>query len=272
MNVLTKEFIKAVNFEKNGYYVDAMNSYVELLKRDENFREAYVNLGALYLRMGKYKLSMRCNEKALNLKEDYITYFNIGSTYYKQKRYKDAVINLEKARGLRSQFYLASLVIGLCYSRLKNYKAAKTNFLNLLKIIPNNRVALTALSIIYFNEKNFDKSLLLLNKLLEIDSQNFKIRDLKSTILLKIGDTKTLKEEINSVREISDGYKFYDEFIKAVPVQAYTDSYGTIDEKINNLESLKSKDRDSLISLSLCYLFKGESDKAIDSLLEAKTI
>lgn len=267
---LTEIFYSAIKLEQEGKFRKAMEIYLSLVKEDPDYREAYINLGSIYSRMNRLDHAMACYMKAMKIRSDYITLFNIGCIFYKMNRYKKAVINLEKSRSLKSSFNLSSLVIGLCYSRMNNYKAAETNFINVLKITPKNRVALTALAILYYNQGKLDKSLFIVNRLIEQDNANIKIKELKSNILYKTGRFDESVEEIKSVKKVSDGYRFFDEFIKSVPVETYTDKYGTINEKIDYLSKNGTSDKNSLISLSLCYLFKGETDLALDYLFEVK--
>jgi len=267
---VTERFNIAVQLEKEGKLPNALNEYISIIRDDREFRDAFLNLGYLYSKMNRLSDAMKCYERALALEKDYLTYFNIGSIYYKMEEYKKAVINLERSRNINSNFALSTLVMGLCYSRMNNIKAAETNFLKVLQIWPGNRVALTALAIIYYNLERFDESIPLLNRLISFDAGNQKIRELKSNILLKQGKINKSAEEVKHISKISDGYRYYDDFIQSVPVEAYTDRYGTLDEKIDFLKERSEKDRDSLISLSLCHLFKGETDTAIDYLFEAK--
>ena len=78
-------------------------------------------------------------------------------------------------------------------------------------------------------------------------------------------------DEIKSLRSEEDDYRAYDDFIRSIPLEIYTDRYGTIEEKIASLgEKTAPGDRDGLLSLSLCYLLTGDSERAIDLLFEAK--
>ncbi len=267
---VVKKFNTAIQFEKDGNYSRAMEEYLAILKIDPRCREAYINLGSLYSRMNRLKHAMACYEKALSIHPDFLTYFNIGSIHYKMVNYKKAVMNLEKSKSANSKFVLSSLVLGLCYSKMDNFKAAETNFNDVLKITPQNKVALTALAILLYNRKKYGLSVQYLNTLIDLDGSNVKIRELKSYLLLKTGAIDESAEEIKSITKISDGYKYYDDFIKSVPVEAFDDKYGTIDEKIEILKDTVDKDKKNLISLSLCHLFKGETDNAIDYLFQYK--
>ncbi|HOO71221.1 MAG TPA: CDC27 family protein [Spirochaetota bacterium] len=267
---LHEKFNRAITMERQGNYLHALDEYIKIISENKNFREAYLNLGSLYARMKRYKEAMQCYSMAQELREDYLTYFNIGSIFYTQGLFKKAIFNLQKARNMHPGFTLSILVTGLCYSRLKNIKAAESNFIQVLNSSPNNRVALTALAMIYYNNKKYDEAVILLNRLLNINSANHVIRELKSEILFKSGRIDDSIVELKTLKKKKIGYTMYDEFIKSVPVEAYTDRYGTMDEKINTLKEKAGTDNQSLISLSLCHLFKGETDTAIEYLIKAR--
>jgi tetratricopeptide (TPR) repeat protein len=263
-------FNRAVQFEKHGHYENALLEYIELLKDDPRFRNAYVNLGSLYSRMNRLSMAMKCYEAALALGRDYITYFNIGCIYYKMAAYHDAITNLETSSSMNAEFALSKLVAGLCYSRISELAQAENKFMCVLEIWPNNLVALTALAIIFFNQNRFNQSLQLLNKILKLNGDKIKIRELKSEILLKTGRFDESANEIKIVKKQADGYRFFDEYIQSIPIETLTDRYGTIDEKINALNKKLDEDPHNLITLSLCHLFKGNTDEAIDYLFKFK--
>jgi tetratricopeptide (TPR) repeat protein len=264
-------FNRAVQYEKDGDYNNAQKAYISVITADPAFRPAYINLGSLYSRMNYFAESMRCFEAALTLGRDYITYFNIGCTLYKINDYAKALKNLKLSISLNKQFALSKLVSGLCLSRLNKLTDAENYFMDVLKIMPDNRVSLTALAIIYYNRNNYDLSLQMLNRILYLDTDNIKLREMKSDILLKTGHIDESVKEIKIIKRNADGYRYFDEFIQSVPVDALTDKYGTIDNKINSLK-INDHDSDNLISLSLCHLFKGETDIAIDYLFKYKKI
>jgi len=265
---LQNAYEAAQQLEKSGDIKGAVSAYKKIIQKHKDFRPAYINLGFIFFQNGVYRDALTCYERALALEKDYLVLFNIGSIYYRMQEYKDAVINLERSRKLNSAFPMAILVSGLCYSRMNNYRAAEKNFNEILVIWPDNRVALTALAIMYYNQGRNDESISFLNSLLDIDEENHRIRELKSAILFKSGDVAASAEEMKKVTQQGENYKFYNEFISTVPVEVMTDRYGSLDEKIETLRGQEG--HENLISLSLCHLFKGETDTAIEYLYQAK--
>ena len=192
--------------------------------------------------------AVKCFTAAAEIKEDYLLFYNIGCLYYKKNDYKKGVINLEKSRKLNPGFFMSSLITGLCYSRLQNIKAARSNFINVLMHDPDNRIAATALSIMLQNQGKISESVKILNRL--------------------SGSSEKTAADIKEIKKESEAYRSYDDYINSVPVDIYNDKYGTMSEKITTLET--NKTQKNLISLSLCHLLKGDTDSAIDFLLQAR--
>jgi len=267
---VTEAFNRAMALEKGGDLKAAADLYLSILSRDKTHRRSYINLGSLYSRKGKLQDAVRCFQRALALGPDYMAHFNLGCVYYKMSQFKKAVMHLEKCRTLKEDFHHAPLLMGLCYSKLKNTKAAETNFLEVLNGDPSQRIAATALAILYHNQKRHKEAMGLLERLTEKDQESAAILEIKSEIFYETGRIDESVREIKSLRKVSDGYAYYDTFISTIPVEVFTDKYGTLDDKIEALQGKNGNDSQNLISLSLCYLLKGDSEKAIDLLFQVK--
>lgn len=266
-----KRYHNALRLEKEGNYVMALHEYIAAIESDSTNRDAYLNLGALYSRMNRLGEAMDCYRKALELGDDYLVHFNMGSLLYKKGEYKQAVLVLEKSRRQNGSFTLTLLVMGLAFSRLRNHAAAGACFERVLELEAGNRVALTALAIIELDRKNYERSLGLIDRILAEDSSNGSARKLRADVLYRMNRLDESASEIKSLRDEEHDYRSYDDFIREIPLEIYTDRYGTIEDKIASLgEKAAPGDRDSLLSLSLCYLLAGDPDRAIDLLFEAK--
>lgn len=266
-----ERFNNALRLEKEGNYVMAMHEYMAAIESDSSNREAYLNLGSLYSRMNRLGEAMECYRKALELGDDYLVHFNMGSLLYKTGEYKQAVLALEKSRRQNGSFTLTLLVMGLSFSRMRNHAAAEACFERVLELDTDNRVALTALAIIELDRKNYEHSLDLIDRILAADAANGSARRLRADVLYRMNRLDESADEIKSLRGEEDDYRAYDDFIRSIPLEIYTDRYGTIEEKIASLGAKTAPgDRDGLLSLSLCYLLTGDSERAIDLLFEAK--
>ncbi len=244
-------------------------SLLNLISKNKHIRDPYVLLAAELVKIGKIDHAIKYFHKANEIKEDYISLYNLGSLYYKKGDFKKAIFLLEKSKQYKTDYIMSSLVMGLCYSRLNNIKAAVTNFITVLMHDPSNRTALAALSIIYHNSGRFSDSHQLMKRLSEKYPSDFKIANIKSNILYYSGHISKSAQEMKALRKKSEKFKKYDEYIKSVPVDICNDRYGTLEDKVARLEST-GKNSDNLLKLSLVHLFSGNPDSAIDYLFEAR--
>lgn len=230
-------------------------------------RDSYVELGIELVKLNMIDQALQSFKRANQIKEDHLSLYNSASLYYKKNDHKTAIILLERARKLKPDFVMTSVLAGICYSRLNNIRAAEVNFVNVLMSDPANRTALTALSILYHNQGRINESLNLVNRVTTLYKPGTKLVKLKSGLI---------KCSING-RKYDAGSKKngnlaeYDKYIQSVPVEIFTDKYGTITEKIEMLETKPEKNIENLISLSLCHLFSGNTDSALEYLMAAKT-
>ncbi|MCL1833607.1 MAG: hypothetical protein FWG49_03805 [Leptospirales bacterium] len=247
-----------------------LNHIVEIIKDNPNKRALYIELAVELTRINRFDQAIKSFNKANMLGEDYITFYNIGSLYYKKNDFKNAILALEKSKHLNNKFYMTFLLTGLCYGRLNNFKAAESNFINVITNSPENITALTALAILYFNQGKINDSLKILEKISNTNGKADSIQKIKSEILFNSGKITESANEIKNFKDSSVKFKRFNDYIKSIPVSILTDKYGTIEEKIFKLENHPSKTSGDLISLSLCCLFSGDTDSAIDYLFEAR--
>ncbi|MGL4370330.1 MAG: tetratricopeptide repeat protein [Spirochaetota bacterium] len=173
---------------------------------------------------------------------------------------------------MNAGFILPVLVMGLSYSRLKNVKAAEKCFLDVIAAVPGNEVALTALAMLYNDQKKFNQALDFIDRLQAAKPGNEGARKLRSSILYALGRNTESADEIKKIADSHEGFASFSRFVQSVPVDVYSDSYGSLDEKIGKLEQKNTGESSPAdkIALSLCYLFKGDTDRAVDSLFKAK--
>ena len=234
------------------------------IKLNPEKQEHYVELAVELVKTGKPDQAIKSFYKANSIKENYLILYNIGSLYYKKNDFKNAILVLEKSKLLNMKFHMTFLLAGVCYGRLNNFRAAETNFINVIMTEPDNVTALTALAILYHNQGRVEDSYKILAKL--SGTQIKTAKKIKNEILLQSEKNPLSGADLQSNPE---RFNKFNDFIKSIPVEILTDKYGTIEEKISRLESNPYKTRDNLISLSLCHLFSGNTDSAIDYLIEA---
>jgi len=267
-----ESFEACVRLEKEGKVAEAEAAYIAFIRDAGGSRETWVNLGSLYARTDRLDDAMASFERALEYGEDHVVYFNIASIHYKRRDYKRAIISLGRSKAQKGDFALASLVMGLSYSRLKNRKAAENCFRDVVKALPGNLIALTALAILYYQSGRLQGSLKLVNRILVLDTENAGIRKLRARILYRLNRLTEYAGEIKVIKDTAEEFLLFDEFIRSIPAEVFTDRYGTMDEKMRKLreKARDGADASSLVSLSLCHLLNGDTDKAVDYLMEAR--
>ncbi len=264
MTEILKKFYHASNLVKQKKYDVALAEFLKIVKAKPDFREAFMYIGSIYSILDKNDQSEKWFLQAQKIKNDHLIMYNLGSLYYKSGKYKKAILILEKAKKYDKNFVSADLIMGLSFSRLNNFKAAESNFKKVIELDAKNRIALTALAILYYNDNQNNESLKLFKLLVKLYPESTKFDNITNTLMQRTDSSKDEKQQ----KVI--GKKIYDEFIKSVPVEMFTDKYGTLDEKISNLKNKKNNDSESLLSLSLCHLFNGEPEEAMKYLKKAK--
>ncbi len=249
---------------------EKINKIISMIKLNPVERELYIELAVELTRMRRFDQAIKSFFKANSLGEDYLTLYNIGCLYYKKNDFKNAIIALEKSKLLNNKFHMVFLLTGLCYGRLNNFKASESNFINVIMTDPDNTTALTALSVLYYNQGKVDDSLRLIKRISASKIKSDTVQKIKSEILFNSGKPAESAYEIKKFKDNSEKFRSFNDYIQSIPVAILTDKYGSIEEKIQKLENVQSKTRDNLISLSLCHLFSGNTDSAIDYLIEAR--
>lgn len=253
-----------------GNNSEKLNKIITAIKSNPSLREGYIELAVELSGIGKIDQAIKSFFKANSIKEDHITFYNIGCLYYKKNDFKNAILALEKAKLINNKLHMIFLLSGLCYGRLNNFKAAEANFINVIMTDPENITALTALSVLYYNQGRISDSLNILKRISSSGIKTDSVRKIKSEILFNTGKTAESAYEIKQFKNNSLKFKNFNDYIKSVPVSILSDKYGSIEEKIQKLEKDPSKSRENLITLSLCHLFSGNTDSAIDYLFEAR--
>ena len=268
--VIQEEFQKALKLEQEGKFAEALQIYVSILEYDTSQRAALLNLGSLYYRMNKYDKALECYTKALQLKEDYIAFFNMGIMFFRLGYYKKAIISLNQCKKLNPHFLPAILLKGIAFSKLKHYNSAVSSFKQVLRYDPINKVALTALILLYYDLGDFNDAFYYL-QLYRIQYSSFKFKEISSEIILQCA-----KQDTEKVSTSMQQFKFntFDEYITTVSDIIINNTKSELNNKIRTLEQQMIDDPNphTSLTLSLYNLLTGNRQKAFHYLTKASEL
>lgn len=168
--------IIGMSYYQQEDYASAEKALLNALKKNPADAEATYTLARNYLDMEEYKKAVPWYEKAVNMKDGKAVWmYELGLLYYNNNDYKNAVSLLKKAaengyeqkNDFNENLGYASLYSG-------DYEAGEALLLSILKRKPNNTVLLRDMAEIFYQQKQYDKSLEYCQKLMTIDEKDGK--------------------------------------------------------------------------------------------------
>ncbi|MBW6510734.1 MAG: tetratricopeptide repeat protein [Desulfuromonadaceae bacterium] len=102
---------------------------------------ALTGLGVAYYQKGEYPQAIIQFEKSINLAPRFAqTYYHLGETYFALDKPDLALLQLNHAIDLSPAYAAAYYKRALTYLKLKNNVAAKTDFMRVLALVPDNEI------------------------------------------------------------------------------------------------------------------------------------
>jgi tetratricopeptide (TPR) repeat protein len=165
-----------MSFYQQEDYAQAEKFLLNAIKKNSNDAEATYTLARNYLDMEEYKKAVPWYEKAIGMPgAKNVWMYELGLLYYNNNDYKNAVTAFEKAAAsgfeqkndFNENMGYASLYAG-------DYSKGEKLLLDILKRKPNNTVLLRDMSEIFYQQKQYDKSLEYCQRLMQIDAKDGK--------------------------------------------------------------------------------------------------
>lgn len=100
--------------------------------------------------------------------EDYFVNIRMGWLYYLQKQYAESIKFYEKAITLKPYAIEAKFGLIKPLSATENWEKVKNQYLQILKIDPQNTVASYWLGVIYYNRKDYQSAVKLFEKVVNL--------------------------------------------------------------------------------------------------------
>lgn len=301
-------YMKALAAQQAGRYNAALKLYKAAAREDSNFREAFVNLGALYSRAKRPDLALGFFRRALDLRSDAAVNFNLGSECYKLERYAESERHLKAALKLELRLIKAHILLAYLYDKQQRHDKAAIYFQNALRIDPGSRPAALGLAVSYSDREQYEQALAVLEKYRAQAPGDQFVNSLRAGLLLKLNRYSESLEEYRELTKSDAKFTDFSEHLKAARSEnesEYQAMFDGIDDKIRaRTERLREKivarkarlakakadsasqgtakaaapepaddlqaDLKDMVDLSFLHLFNGDTDRALQFLMQAR--
>jgi Flp pilus assembly protein TadD/predicted nucleic acid-binding Zn-ribbon protein len=146
-------------FERADYH-SAEKIYEQMLAQAPNNVYILSNLGVVYFRNEKWKLSEESLQKAIAVApEDVFSHTTLGIVYYQEKRYDDAINSLTRALTINPKYAVAHNYLGITASQKGWQEAAIKELETAIDIDPNYADANFNLAVVYAMQQPPNKEL-----------------------------------------------------------------------------------------------------------------
>jgi tetratricopeptide (TPR) repeat protein len=145
---------------KEGKYKEAVTHLKKALKIKRDYAEAYSNLGLAYKEQGLYNYALRSFKKARKFKKRYFEALNnMANTLELKGKYYEAIRLFKRILKKKPGFAQAHNNLGIAYQRKGQLELAKESFIKVLQLDPYHLEAHNNLGIWYKNTGLYDKAI-----------------------------------------------------------------------------------------------------------------
>jgi len=185
------------------------NTNKALLNNTNNLNYLY-QLAIIYKRTNKVNDSIEICSKILDLSPgDQSTLSLRAGIYLKNGAYELAINDFMKLDQKTNDKGMIYNNIGFCYSKLGDFRRAKTNLQFALEFKPSMAYAHNNLGFVYYLENNYNKALEYINESLRIDSSNSYALKNRAIVFIALNKTEQAIRDLELAKEL--GYsKLYD--------------------------------------------------------------
>lgn len=187
----------ALNNIGNGYYElkdyqSAILSFDKAIIINPNDFKAFYDRGRAYDEIKEYTKAISSYERAIKINQTFTeAYKSISITLKKTFEYKKAILYLNEVLKLNKQDINLYLLLGEFFEDIGEYEKAISKYKEALKIEPNSIKILEKIVFSALNNPSNNFEIDVLNKLLQIDSNNIKANLAKAKIENYYGNFET---------------------------------------------------------------------------------
>ncbi len=186
----------------------AIDKIIEIIKKDENFKQSWLLLSKAYKEIDSYKNEIDALEQALNIDDGYVEAWKAkGDAHYRNSDYDEAISCFERLLEIEPESPETWNNIGLCYMKKGELDEALNSINNALSIDDRFVQALMNKALIFEKQGKIKKTTEVSKKLTEIEPDNPEYQYIHAAYLYKKDDYKRSLERINKVLEFDPDHK-----------------------------------------------------------------
>lgn len=127
--------------DKKGELKEAELYFNNALSLYREYQPAYRGLGIIYYKKNDNQKSITYLKKAIQLfPNDMPSFYFMGMNYYKMNMYLDAIKYLKPFSEVYPRHPAIHGILGICYERIKNIRAAYEEYIMQIKVAPDNEM------------------------------------------------------------------------------------------------------------------------------------
>ena len=301
MNQAKSFYDQGLKAEQEGRFQEALRYYKASARSDGGFRPAFNNLGAIYSRAARPDLAIGFFKRAFELGTDDIVCFNLGSECFRMDNLDESERHLKMALRQNQRLLKAHILLAYLYDKRRQFDKSDIYFKNSLKLDRKNKTAALGYVVSLSDRNMFETALEVVDKYLKVSGSEPTLQNLRASFLLKLNRLDDSRDEFVELSQKSARFTNFTEHIKEARNESqeeYARMFTGFDDKmqertdrlrarINKRKELLAKkkagepgpvipetelkqDLKDLVDMSFLHLFKGDSEKAIQFLFQAR--
>jgi protein O-mannosyl-transferase len=179
-------FFSIKTYSRSGVWKNDMTLWNDVISRDQNIYEAYINRGNAFKNENKNDLAMADFSKAIELNPNSsFAFYNRGTAYEDAKKYELAMADYNKAIELNPDFSPAYNNRGNLYANGNKSDLALADFNKAIELNKDYSQAYNNRGNLYANANKYDLALADFNKAVELSPGNSKAYNNRANVYVK---------------------------------------------------------------------------------------
>jgi tetratricopeptide (TPR) repeat protein len=188
-------------------YDNAIYSLKESIKINDNYFEAYFNLGDCYRKLGKFNEALGNFSKCIEInKNDPDIYNNLGLLYYENEQFDLAILNFEKYLTFNSDSPFGYNNLGLVYFAQKDFDKAEIFFFKSVELKLDFSEAYYNLGLTFNKKKEYQKAITFFKKAINLEVNFYKAYSNLAVSYIEIEDYKSALDNANLALKFNSIY------------------------------------------------------------------